>query len=479
MNDQFSKVRVECADRVATLRFGEPTLSRGLLRELDRALRGLERSRAADVLVLRSAEPCGFPNGPDLDEYLSLIDDESRRRFAYLGQSVFDRLEQFSAVMPTIAYIEGDCTNAGLELALACDFRLAVARPETRIGFEGICNGLLPCWGATQRLTRLIGFRRAEELLTRNRILPARAAKAIGLIDHAFGSRPAKTELNWFVADVQDRGRRADRERGRRGWRLRLREHPGWFRPRPASGHPIARIITQTMAHGWRFGIDEGFAAERAAFAANGHHPAGTEARRLARLRRDQAQAWSDVPVPKRIGIYGGENLAVDLAVVALYAGDAAAMFDADSNLRGSISSRLKQALNKAVADGKFTLLEAEQKIKAFRVTSCFDSCDLVILTGPDATQVEALIELDRRLPAEVGLVVTSPTIHLGPLAKGLEHGERLLGAHFPSDHSRPIELIATRLANEQHLARLFCWLLHAGFAANPPGTTTPRAAAA
>ena len=481
MIDQSSRIRVECADRVATLRFGEAALSRRLLRELDQALRSLERSRAADVLILRAAGPDRFPSGPDLDEYQSLIDDESRRRFAYLGQSVFDRLEQLSTVMPTIAFIEGECTNAGLELALACDFRLAVARPETRLGFNALGNGLMPCWGATQRLPRLIGYRRAEVMLVGNRILTARAAKSIGLVDHAFGPKPAKTELNWFVADVQDRGRRANRQHGRRGWRLRLREHPGWFRPGPAAPNPMARILGDTMTHGWRFGIEEGLTAERAAFAADGHHPAGEELRRLARRRQEQAAIWEHVPVPKRIGIYGGENRAIELAVIALHAGEAVALFDANADLRGAIAQRMKQALRQAVTDGRFTMLEAEQKFKAFRITSCFDSYDLVLLTGPDSAQVEALIELDRRLPAEVGLVVTSPTINLGPLARGLRHGSRLLGAHFPSGESviAPIELVATRLTAERQLARLFRWLAHAGFTANTPETDISRTAAA
>jgi hypothetical protein len=74
---------------------------------------------------------------------------------------------------------------------------------------------------------------------------------------------------------------------------------------------------------------------------------------------------------------------------------------------------------------------------------------------------------------------VTSPAIHLGPLAKGLEHCGRLLGAHFPSDHSIPVELIATRRTHEHQLARLFHWLNRAGYAVNPPESSAPRAAAA
>jgi len=93
MPGESSRVLVECSDRVATICFGESTLTRGLLRELDQALRSLERSPAADVLILRGGRPGRFLSGPSLNEYAGLTDDESRRRFALLGQTVFKRLE--------------------------------------------------------------------------------------------------------------------------------------------------------------------------------------------------------------------------------------------------------------------------------------------------------------------------------------------------------------------------------------------------
>jgi hypothetical protein len=114
-------------------------------------------------------------------------------------------------------------------------------------------------------------------------------------------------------------------------------------------------------------------------------------------------------------------------------------------------------------------MLEAEQKLKAFRVTSCFDAYELVFLTGPDSKQVEALIELDRRLPAEIALVVTSPGIKLGPLVKGLQHGERVIGADLASRDvpNPPIDLQATGATAERPMARVFRWLAHAGYAVN------------
>src|SRR5262249_44726294 len=149
-----------------------------------------------------------FLSGPDLDEYESLVTREQRRGYALLGQDILQQLSDLVGHVATIAYVDGECTSAALELALACDFRLAVARPENRLGFDFFDRGLLPCWGATQRLPRLIGPRAGPDMLLNNTTMPARAAKKLGLVDHAFGPRPAKTELWWFIADVLDNRRR-------------------------------------------------------------------------------------------------------------------------------------------------------------------------------------------------------------------------------------------------------------------------------
>src|SRR5262249_2332320 len=149
---------------------------------------------------------------------------ESVRGFALAGQAVFSQLESLSNTTLTVAYISGRCTEAGLELALACDYRLALATPDTTIGCEALERGVFPCWGLTRRLPGLIGVRSALDLMLGERLIPARAARNLGLVDHAFGPRPAKSELWSFIADLQDRPRMPNRARGRRKFWSRLRE---------------------------------------------------------------------------------------------------------------------------------------------------------------------------------------------------------------------------------------------------------------
>jgi 3-hydroxyacyl-CoA dehydrogenase / enoyl-CoA hydratase / 3-hydroxybutyryl-CoA epimerase len=479
MTGEPSLLRFECYERIATISFTEATLTRRMLRELDRELRALERAGAADILILQGGRPGCFLTGPSLNEYAGLTDDESRRGFAQLGQSILNRLENLSATTATVAFVDGECINAGLELALACDFRLAVARPETRIGFTAISDGLLPGWGGIQRLFRLVGLTRAGELLLNNRLLPARAAKTLGLFDHAFGPRPAKTELNWFIADVQDRGRRADRELGRRSWWTRLRESSKWTRPALKSFDPMGERVVESMLHGWRFGVEEGLAAERNAFSRGAHHPAGEERRRLARQRLDLGRRWREVPGPARVGIHGGSDAAIELAVAALYAGCTLSIFDPNEAERAAIPERLRRATQRAVEQGRFTVLEVEQKLKTIAISSAFDKVDLVLMTGADRAQAAALVELDRRLPAEPILATTSLTLRLAPLA--LKQPQRTASVHFTSIAAPPtVELVGTRFTDERTIAGLFRWLSQCGFIVNAPelaGATLEAAA--
>ena len=111
---ESTRLRLGCADGVATMALDESVLTRAVLADMNRAVRVLENCGSAQALLIRGGKPGRFLSGPDLAEYASLGDDESRRQFARAGQKVFERLENLSTRMPTIAFIDGTCANAGL-----------------------------------------------------------------------------------------------------------------------------------------------------------------------------------------------------------------------------------------------------------------------------------------------------------------------------------------------------------------------------
>src|SRR5205823_10670209 len=98
-----------------------------------------------------------------------------------LGQKLFDKLEGLRA--PSVAVIHGPCLGGGLELALACDYRVAIDQPGTQLGLPEIELGLLPGWGGTQRLPTVVGLERALKMILGSHRLGAQEAGRWGLAD--------------------------------------------------------------------------------------------------------------------------------------------------------------------------------------------------------------------------------------------------------------------------------------------------------
>ncbi|MBS1784749.1 MAG: enoyl-CoA hydratase/isomerase family protein [Acidobacteria bacterium] len=155
-------------------------LGRQLMEEFRAALEGLKLERSARVVVLHSLVPGVFCAGADLKERAGMTQPEVER-FVKGLRAAFTDLEDLP--LPTIAAIEGAALGGGLELALACDLR--VAGVEARLGLPETGLAIIPGAGGTQRLPRLIGRSKAKELIFTGRRLNGEEAAEAGVVDHA------------------------------------------------------------------------------------------------------------------------------------------------------------------------------------------------------------------------------------------------------------------------------------------------------
>jgi enoyl-CoA hydratase len=132
-------------------------LSTAMWNELDQALEEAGSRAGIEGLILRSGKPGVFVAGADLKEFEHASPDNPgpTRAFLELGHHVLDRLENLP--FPTAAVIDGACLGGGFEVALACDYRFVGTHPKVRVGFPEVGLGLIPGWGGTQRLSRLLG----------------------------------------------------------------------------------------------------------------------------------------------------------------------------------------------------------------------------------------------------------------------------------------------------------------------------------
>jgi len=178
-------VAVELADGVATLWLDRAdkrnALDRALMQSLAAALDEVRDDAAARVIVVRGRGPA-FSSGIDHQLLLEVFQQSRTVPFGHLHQdlqNVFHRLERMQK--PTIAVLHRAAIGMALELALACDFRLALA--DCALGLPEIAFGIVPDVGGTTRLCRLIGRARASELILTGKIVSAKTALGYGLVN--------------------------------------------------------------------------------------------------------------------------------------------------------------------------------------------------------------------------------------------------------------------------------------------------------
>jgi 3-hydroxyacyl-CoA dehydrogenase/enoyl-CoA hydratase/3-hydroxybutyryl-CoA epimerase len=173
-SDGICWLRLDKADSSAN------TLSDSVMRELDEILRDLAAAPPRGV-VFASAKPTGFILGADVTELARIDSAVDGTRLSAAGQVTFMRIEELDC--PTVAAIDGFALGGGLELALACDYRVAVRGYERNIGLPEVQLGIHPGFGGTVRLVRLIGAPRALELMLTGRSLSPVEAQAAGVVD--------------------------------------------------------------------------------------------------------------------------------------------------------------------------------------------------------------------------------------------------------------------------------------------------------
>ncbi len=183
-------VRLEFKDTIAHIIFDQPearanTLSTTVWSDFADALTQVAGKRDLNGLVLSSSKDGIFIAGANLRELYGLIDDQTglTLRLLNAGLEVLSAIE--SMPFPTVALIDGAALGGGLEVALACDYRIAGSHPKCKLGLPEVKLGLIPGWGGTQRLPRLVGIATAAEMLITGRSYSPLEAFAIGLVDEA------------------------------------------------------------------------------------------------------------------------------------------------------------------------------------------------------------------------------------------------------------------------------------------------------
>ncbi len=180
----FENILVELKDKQATVTINRPNklnaLNRSTIKDLSKAFKILDKNKLIRVIILTGSGEKAFVAGADISEFANYNEKEARELSAKGQKNLFTLVENLST--PVIAAINGFALGGGLELAMACHFRLA--SNSAKMGLPEVSLGVIPGYGGTQRLPQLIGKGRAMELIMTAGMIDAEKALSYGLVNH-------------------------------------------------------------------------------------------------------------------------------------------------------------------------------------------------------------------------------------------------------------------------------------------------------
>ena len=201
----FENIILEVKDGIGTLTINRPkalnALNQATLKEIKEAALEIKTSTDIQVLIITGAGEKAFVAGADIKE-MAVMNAMEGRIFSQLGNSTFKAIEDLP--MPTIAVINGYALGGGLELAMACDLRFA--SEKTIAGLPEVGLGVIPGFGGTQRLPRIIGISKAKEFLFTGQNIDAQTALEMGLFNRTSSPDTLMSEALDYAQEILKKG---------------------------------------------------------------------------------------------------------------------------------------------------------------------------------------------------------------------------------------------------------------------------------
>lgn len=197
----FKLILYEKSERVATITLNRPealnAFSKEVVEEVSQALEDAKNDENIRVVVLTGAGEKAFSAGADIKAMIGMNAIKARE-LSLMGEKLCLALENLEK--PVIAALNGYAVGGGLEVAMSCDLR--IASENARVGQTEINIGLIPGWGGTQRLTRLIGRTKAKELVFTGRMIDAKTAEQLGILNMVVPADKLKETVRQFALDL-------------------------------------------------------------------------------------------------------------------------------------------------------------------------------------------------------------------------------------------------------------------------------------
>jgi len=468
-------------DGIAWLWLDDPakkvnTLSSRLFGWFDEQVSRLESdSDELRGLVILSGKKDNFVVGADIEELQGLEDHDEILELLDRGHELTGRLEALP--IPKVAAIHGACLGGGLELALACDRRVATDHPRTSLGLPEVQLGLIPGMGGTQRLPRLIGVPDALDLILTGKHVNARKARSLGLVDEIcdpYNLGDAAEQLLEQAAEALGKRRQKKRSfASRAGSWLARTPLAGKFvydkaretvQKKTGGHYPAPRVAIHVVQEGMELPLERALRLEAGAFAELVVSDIAKNLMGIFFMKNDvEARAGKLAKAGRpteRVGVLGAGFMGSGIAQVLAYRGFEVVMKDRDQDAVARGMSFANDRFRELVKRRKLTPVEHKQAMGRllgtveyrplarthFIIEAVFEDVDL---------KHRVIREMEENGPEDLIFASNTSTIPITKLAEASRQPENVVGMHFFSPvHKMPLlEIIRHPTTSDETLA--------------------------
>ena len=464
MNNMISRT---LKDQSLTLELDRPHSSANVIDfdffdALNQELDFLECHPEIETLYISSKKKGIFIAGADLNQFKKGMSIEEIQHLIRLGHDTFSRLRKLPQV--SIARIHGICVGGGLELALACDYRIASDDKSTKIGLPEVTLGILPGWGGTTRLPRMIGLRKALFMILSGKQFNSSSALRIGVIDGIV----KKEKLLTASISYSQKGKKV-------------------FPLFPFENHPIStmifeyqarkNILKKTQGHypaplralqvavkGLRGSMESSYKLEEKAFLDLISDPISMNLVNLFFLtERSKRVRIEDIETPpvkvKKVAIIGAGIMGSGIAQWISSKKFNTTLKDIHPEAVGKGMAQIQKILQSGILRKTFTAVEARDTLD--RITPVSSEIpmfhqDLVIEAVVEKLDLKRQVikDLESRTRPDTVLASNTSALSINKIAEKMEHPERMVGIHFfnPVHRMKLVEVIQGEKTSNQTL---------------------------